>query len=310
MAQNLVINGVTYNGIESISMLNTDEEEIEYLPSDIYATKAELGGYLLKDQGAINANKTLIVGVDGKVTLADRPTSGSGTGDVSDIALRLDTLETNIAADITAIMRRLVSLEGSTSGSTAQDISITEFEINPHIVEIGSTVTSAELSWRFNKMPTAVTLDGVEQSVTSTGKTLTDQSITSYKTWTLSATGENGNTVQKSAGVYFLNGVYYGASSSTTVNNELILGLTKSLRSSILTSFSVANGDEKKYVYYCFPARFGTCYFKVGTFWGGINLVETLSFTNASGYTEDYYVYRSDYAVSGNINATVAKEMT
>jgi hypothetical protein len=50
----------------------------------------------------------------------------------------------------------------------------------------------------------------------------------------------------------------------------------------------------------------GTRSFKVGGFDGGFTLYDTISFTNASGYTEEYYVYRSDNAGLGQTSVTVS----
>jgi hypothetical protein len=53
------------------------------------------------------------------------------------------------------------------------------------------------------------------------------------------------------------------------------------------------------------PSRFGTCAFTVGGFTGGFQMIATIAFTNASGYTENYDIYRSDYAKLGNTTVTV-----
>ena len=51
----------------------------------------------------------------------------------------------------------------------------------------------------------------------------------------------------------------------------------------------MANAGE--YVYYCIPSRLGT-----PTFNKAFTLVDTISHTNASGYTEAYDIYKSDSA--------------
>ena len=155
-----------------------------------------------------------------------------------------------------------------------------------------------------------MTLDGTTLGVSEKQKTVTG-TFTSNKTWTLKATDERGATATKTASLYFLNGVYYGVSNLTTVTDSSgVLStfrdtLTKSLRSGKLTSFSVSAGAGQ-YIYYLLPKRMGTCAFNVGGFDGGFSLIATAKLTNASGYTEDYYVYRSDNASLGQTEVKVS----
>ena len=184
-------------------------------------------------------------------------------------------------------------------------IAINSFAATPSTAEMGSTVSSVTLSWAINKTPTALTLDGATIGVVEHPKTVTG-TFTSNKTWTLKATDERGAESTKTATLSFLNGVYYGVATQPSVyDSAFILGLTKNLRSSKLTSFS-ANAGSGQYIYYCLPKRMGTCAFKVGGFDGGFSLVKTIPFTNASGYTEDYYMYRSDNAGLGQTAVTVS----
>lgn len=211
----------------------------------------------------------------------------TGGGNCEDCDERLDALETQMADLL------------------YKEISITSFTNNVNTVEIGSTVTAVTLSWAFNKTPSQITLDGVSQNTGSTGTKLTNQSISSAKTWTLRATDERNKTVSKTTSIAFYNGVYYGAAEiPTTINDAFIKSLTKKLSSGKVTSFST-NVTEGKYLWYCLPARYGECTFYLGVLPGGVGLVDTISFTNASGYKEDYYVYRSDYSGLGNKSVTV-----
>lgn len=203
------------------------------------------------------------------------------------------------------VENRLLRLEGAVADLQYVEIVVGTFSASPSTAEVGSTVSSVALSWVVNKTPTELTLDGAALSVEATSETVTG-AFTSNKTWTLKATDERGATSSKTASLSFLNGVYYGvATEPAAYDSAFILGLTKTLRSSKLTSFSV-NAGSGQYIYYCLPKRMGTCSFKVGGFDGGFSLVDTISFTNASGYTEDYYVYRSDNAGLGQTTVTVS----
>lgn len=192
-------------------------------------------------------------------------------------------------------------------------ISITSFGANPQTAEKGSTVTSVVLSWGTNKSPTALTFDGQTIDATAKSKTVTG-TFTSNQTWTLEwtleATDERGAKSTKSATLSFLNGVYYGVSNLTTVTdaNGVLASfrdsLTKNLRSGKLTSFSV-NAGEGEYIYYLLPTQMGTCSFNVGGFDGGFNLIATTNLKNASGYTEEYYIYRSENVGLGQTTVNV-----
>lgn len=208
------------------------------------------------------------------------------------------------------VENRLLRLEDAVADLQYVEIVVGTFSASPSTAEMGSTVSSVALSWAVNKTPTALTLDGAAVDVVATSKTVTGAFTANvpgvFKTWTLKATDERGATSSKTASLSFLNGVYYGvATEPAAYDSAFILRLTKNLRSSKLTSFSV-NAGSGQYIYYCLPKRMGTCSFKVGGFDGGFSLVDTISFTNASGCAEDYYVYRSDNAGLGQTAVTVS----
>lgn len=208
--------------------------------------------------------------------------------------------------DLTPLENEIDDLKDQVADLLYKAITITSFTNNVNTVEIGSTVTAVALSWAFSKTPVSVTLDGVAKAVDSTGESLTGLSLTSGKTWTLRATDERDAVATKTTAISFLNGVYYGvAEAPNTYDSAFILGLTKTLRSSKLTSFNV-NAGAGQFIYYCIPTRFGTASFKVGGFDGGFSLVDTISFTNSKGYTENYYVYKSDNAGLGATSVTVS----
>lgn len=203
--------------------------------------------------------------------------------------------------------KRLGAVEESIEDILYEPITIKSFSVSPSTSEIGSTVDEILLSWGLDRDAFEIAVDGEMQPTSREGDLiLTEQCITSNTTWTLTATDERGATAEKTASLTFLNGVYYGVKAAPgEYDSAFILGLTKNLRSSKLTSISVNAGDGQ-YIYYCLPKRFGTCSFTVGGFSGGFSLVETIQFENASGYTEDYYIYKSDNAGLGSTKVTIA----
>lgn len=180
------------------------------------------------------------------------------------------------------------------------EIAISSFTNNRNTVEMGSTVEEVVLSWSLNKVPTALKVDNAAVDVNAKTTTLTGQSIKANKTFTLSATDERDKTVTKTTSISFQNGVYWGVGAAdAAIDSAFVLGLTKGLQASKAKTFTV-NAGAGKHIYYAIPARYGTPTFNVGGFDGGFNKVATFDFTNASGYTESYDVYKSTNANLGN----------
>lgn len=209
----------------------------------------------------------------------------TGTGTDSDLAETVANHE-----------KRIIALEGNIADVLYKQIDITRFTNDIGTVEMGNRVTSVILSWGLNKTPTTLTLDGVNQTLTTNGGTeFSGQNITKDKTYTLRATDERGSTTAKTTSITFLNRIYYGASGTFTPS---VFG--GELASSKSKTFTVTAG-EGAYIWYAVPTRFGTCSFKVGGFEGGFSLVSTESLSNFYGYSEQYYIYRSD---NTNLGAT------
>ena len=106
---------------------------------------------------------------------------------------------------------------------------------------------------------------------------------------------------------------YYGASTSdsaaawTLADFEALTRTTgggKSTSTSIISTpgiqFTVTTGFNE-HMWFCYPKRLGsTIVFYVGGFAGGFEPKETVSLTNANGWTEDYYCWRSTQAELGS----------
>lgn len=176
-------------------------------------------------------------------------------------------------------------------------VEILSFINNISIAELGSSVNEVTLTWKLNKIPKSATLNNIsisgelkaDQSVTIRDAALTTDSI-----FTLAVTDEKNKTVQKKSSIVFYNGIYYGcAIIPTKLDSVFVRGLNKSLQKDQVKTFTV-NSGVNQYVWYAFPSRYGTPVFNVGGFDGGFTKAASISFTNASGYTEEYAVYRSD----------------
>ena len=177
-------------------------------------------------------------------------------------------------------------------------------------VELGSKVTSVVLNWNTSKTPKTITLDGKEIAVSKTSHTYSDLSLTSNKTYSLKVTDEKNGSAQKTASITFCNRICYGAAEApATIDSDFVMSLpTKNLAISKVNSGIKYNAGAGQYLWYCVPARLGACTFTdVETNLGaGFSLEATVSVTNASGYEENYYVYKSDYAGLGSLTVKVS----
>lgn len=186
-------------------------------------------------------------------------------------------------------------------------IEITSFTNTVGVVEMGSTVDAVTLNWATNKVPSTLTLDGTAVDVASKTKALTGLGLKASKTWTLVAADERSATATKTTSVTFQNGVFFGVSTVNTedgVTNDLILSFTKNLAGTRTRTFTVNSGSGQ-YIYYVYPSRLGKASFNVGGFDGGFVLFKTMQVTNASGYAEEFYIYKSENHNLGNTTVTV-----
>ena len=210
------------------------------------------------------------------------------------------------AADAGETGKRLAAIESDIADLKYEPISITAFTNSVGNVELGTVVEAVTLSWSLSKAPAALALDEERIGLVLTSKKLEGLSITEDTSWTLTATDERDATASKTTSIRFLNGVYYGAAAAPeAVDSAFILGLTKTLTSTRKRTVTVDAG-QGEYIWYAVPVRLGKCTFKVGGFEGGFDLVAEQDFTNALGYTEPYYIYRSGQTGLGSTTVEVS----
>lgn len=100
----------------------------------------------------------------------------------------------------------------------------------------------------------------------------------------------------------FINRRFWGPSTVASGYTEAnVEALSNELSNVIAKTFSVTAGSGE-YIVWASPVRLGTVTFFAGGFEGGFGSPETVSITNASGYTENYYVYRSVNSNLGVVN--------
>lgn len=108
----------------------------------------------------------------------------------------------------------------------------------------------------------------------------------------------------RSIGISFLNGIYWGVSDATEYDNSFIKSLTKQLSDSRARTFTV-NATNNQHIFYCIPSRLGTPSFSVGGFSGGFDKVKTILFENNSGFAENYDIWKSTNSNLGNTTVKV-----
>lgn len=131
-------------------------------------------------------------------------------------------------------------------------------------------------------------------------------SVGSYKTFTLTAT--DGTDVDtETVRYYFYNRRFWGVSTDASGYNEAdIEGLANNELSNSRAKTFTVTAAAGEYIIYAYPSRLGAATFTVGGFEGGFESPETVSVTNASGYTENYYVYRSTNSGLGATTVVVS----
>lgn len=167
-------------------------------------------------------------------------------------------------------------------------ITITSLAVSQSVCEKGSS-QSVTVSWTLSEAPTTQTLNSV--AVTGTSKSFTG--VTDDTTYTLSVS-DGQSSATGSVDVEFANRIYYGAAANLTS----VASLTSVLSNDAEREITV-NAGSGQYIVYALPARLGEVAFFVGGFEGGFEDAETQLLTNASGFEESYYVYRSTNANLG-----------
>lgn len=184
---------------------------------------------------------------------------------------------------------------------TYQVIATTKYTITQTTAEIGSNVARIQLNWDYNKPPTSQSLNG--ESLDVDVRTKNFDNVTSNTTYTLTASDGKSN-ISKSLSITFLNGKYYGSKEVSSYDSNFIQSLTKVLTNGRTGTFTTTCG-QGQYIFFAIPARFGTPSFTVGGFTGGFAKVDTIDYTNPSGYVESYDIYKSDYSNLGNTTVVV-----
>ena len=186
----------------------------------------------------------------------------------------------DIAADGTLSLYKEITLSASVSPST---------------VEQGTVVATVTVSWSTNKTPAAVTVDGVSVDVSDTSKQLTEQSITSDRTFVVVASDAR-KSVTKSPGIRFLRYVYSKIGSpdaAPTTASECVKQADLATVGKNGADFSYTAGSC---IWLLTTKQAATIQTNVLGQWADVNTYggDAVEFTQANGTTATYYAYRTD----------------
>jgi hypothetical protein len=136
-----------------------------------------------------------------------------------------------------------------------------------------------------------------------------------YYTIQIGITGSNTDGTlsykTKDYNLYFYNYIFYGQSQLTSITSSNFSSLTAALNGSrTFTINTVISQDNANpyYLYYAYPARFGTAIFKDNStnIEGGFQQqLGTFLYTNSRNYSETYAIWRSEQGNLGTISISV-----
>lgn len=218
--------------------------------------------------------------------------------DIQELRRTVGELSVSTAASIATINQRLANLEGG------EVIGILSFTATPQMCEKGAT-ENVILSWTTKGDVRSAKINGE----TVTGNTKTIANLSSTQEFTLIIEDAKGITDQMKIVVPFINHIYWGTDSSGLMTEGTVKGLDYSELSDVAAR-SIRFTVNNSYIYYSYPKRLGTVQFKVGQLVGGFCDPDSVVIDNHAGYTEEYYVYRSNQklGVNGPVSVTVEIE--
>lgn len=173
-------------------------------------------------------------------------------------------------------------------------------------VEIGTTITALTMNWSLNKTVTSQSFDQGIGSINAALRTLalSSLSLTSDKTYTLTVS-DGSHSANGSTSVLFRHRRRWGTSATATPNSALIDALAGN---EFATNFAQSRSmsPSAAYLYFAWPAAWGTPSFTVNglpvTGW----VQTTISYTNPSGNTTSFDVWRSQYPQTGTFSVVVS----
>ena len=270
-------------------------------------TLKELADKLGDDESAISSLTTSIAGKADKEhthtvsDITDISTVGktNSYSDLDDKPTLADFAYTNpMYSDIHTLedaMNTLLYVAPSISSFTSSPSGAT-YEIG-HVIKAPVT-----FSWTVNKTVISQSISNLGSTLSATDRNATynGSDITTDKRFTLSVS-DGKKSATRDINFTFRHNRYWGVSTIPgTYDSTFIKSLSNKEYATARTksAFNMTAGVNQ-YMFYCFPTSWGTPTFNVGGFDGGFSKAATLDFTNASGNTTSFDIWKSENANLG-----------
>lgn len=239
--------------------------------------------------------------VDGETIVNEQRLNNIENG-IYNLSQHLNTFDASYIRYETSADENIQTIQDALDKLLYVPLSIT-LNCNRNIIEKGEVLTSLIFNWNYNKKIVEQKFENIilENDIRSYSY---DKTVNTNKTFTLSA-NDGRNTVNRNVSVSFLNGRYWGVSSSENYDSDFIKTLSKELNENRAKTFTV-NCGEGQHIFYCIPSRLGTPTFTVGGFSGGFNKVNTIQFSNKFGFVESYDIWKSSNSNLGNTTVVVS----
>ena len=185
---------------------------------------------------------------------------------------------------------------------------INSFTMTPStaVYEVGQTVNSLVFNWTTNKDIISQTLTDCVLADETVRTATYNTPLSANKTFTLSI-NDGENTSNKSLSIAFRHKFYWGnATLPDTFDSAFILGLPKSQFATGKTgTYSMTLGTDE-YGFLAYPVSFGTIeVVNIGGFDTEVVDCGTIDFTNASGNTTAFKIYRTGRSGLGSISPVI-----
>ena len=185
---------------------------------------------------------------------------------------------------------------------------INSFTMTPSttVYEVGQTVNSLVFNWTTNKDIISQTLTDCVLTDETVRTAIYNTPLSANKTFTLSI-NDGENTSNKSLSIAFRHKFYWGnATLPDTFDSAFILGLPKSQFTTGKTgTYSMTLGTDE-YGFLAYPVSFGTIeVVNIGGFDTEVVDCGTIDFTNASGNTTAFKIYRTGRSGLGSISPVI-----
>ena len=286
-----------------LSNFLTQTDLLNYLDKtylDRLATKDELNNYATTTQ--LQTTNNNITNLTNRIiTLENSGGGGGGTnfsGNAEDVTYNNPNYSqlTSVDLALDKILDKLYYVKPS----------ITSFNMSPSTTqyEKGQTISSLSFTWSYNKNITSQSLSNCNITLSNRRATYSTP-ITSNKSFTLTCS-DGENTASASKSITFFDKIYWGSKAEGTINSAFILSLSnKNFATGKAGTYSmtVATGE---YGYIAMPTSFGVLSSVwIGGFEATVDDMGEIDFTNASGYTSKYKVYRTGKSGLGSINMQI-----